>query len=250
MATPRAPNGSLEAVDATAMVNPRSVTLEPPWSNTPSTRFDRPDSTRATEVRPPLRARVFTRSPSGRSGRPPPRDRSRRRSSAPRQSRGHLVVHPGVGGRKAVLEADRGRPAQTLANQRVVAVASPHPLRSVELVPALQLHAGDALDDLDELVDGDELIAADVERLADVAGREPERPLEAVVDVGEATRLLPVTPDLDAVVAGQHRGGHLAADRRRRLLAPAVPRALRAVDVVVAGHAGLDAEVLGEVPRH
>ena len=45
------------------------------------------------------------------------------------------------------------------------------------------------------------------------------------------------------------RLGDLAADRRRRLLAAAVPGAVRAVDVVVAGDARRQAEVLGKC-RH
>src|SRR5690606_38227925 len=94
------------------------------------------------------------------------------------------------------------------------------------------------------------LVAADVDRLADVAGHEPQRALEAVVDVGEAARLLAVAPDLDGVVAGEHGGGHLAADGGRGLLAPALPGAEGSVDVVVAGDPSLEAEVLVEVPGH
>ena len=71
------------------------------------------------------------------------------------------------------------------------------PFGCVELVAALQRDSRDAFDDVDQLVDRDQLIAADVERLIDLTVHQPERALEAVVDVGEATRLLAVAPDLD-----------------------------------------------------
>jgi hypothetical protein len=44
--------------------------------------------------------------------------------------------------------------------------------------------------------------------------------------------------------------GHLARQRGGCLLPPAVPRAERTVDVVVAGNAGLEAVVLEEVTGH
>src|SRR5919106_138196 len=50
-----------------------------------------------------------------------------------------------------------------------------------------------------------------------VAGGQAQRALQAVVDVGEAAGLLAVAPDLDAVVAGERGGGHLAADGGRCL---------------------------------
>ena len=67
-----------------------------------------------------------------------------------------------------------------------------------------------------------------------VGPHQPVDALDAVVDVAERARLLAVAPDLDLDVAGQLRDGHLAADRRRRLLAAAVPGAERPEDVVEA----------------
>ena len=75
-------------------------------------------------------------------------------------------------------------------------------------------------------------------------------PFEAVVDVHEAAGLLAVAPDLDLVSPVSLASIDLAADRGRRLLAAAVPGAVRAVDVVEAGHARLEAEVLAEVAAH
>ena len=74
--------------------------------------------------------------------------------------------------------------------------------------------------------------------------------MDAVVDVHEAPGLLAVAPDLDGMRAGELGLGHLAADRRRRLLPAAVVRPVRSVDVVVAGDPRRNAEVLTEVPAH
>src|SRR5207253_1525498 len=101
--------------------------------------------------------------------------------------------------------------------------------------------AGNVFDDVDELIDRDELVAADVERLATVAGHQPVRALEAVVDVHEASRLLAVAPHIDVASARQLRRNHLPADRGWCLLASAVVGAERSIDVVIAGHAGLEA---------
>ena len=76
---------------------------------------------------------------------------------------------------------------------------------------------------------------------------QPDRAVDAVVDVHERARLLAVAPDLDLVLARQLGGDHLAADRGRRLLAAAVVGAVRPVDVVVARDPGRDAVVLAEV---
>ena len=48
----------------------------------------------------------------------------------------------------------------------------------------------------------DELVAADVQWLADVARHQRQRAGHAVVDVHEAARLFAVAPDLDAPAAG------------------------------------------------
>lgn len=67
--------------------------------------------------------------------------------------------------------------------------------------------------------------------------------LHAVIDVGEGARLLAVAPHLDLGGAGED----LAAEGGGRLLAAALPGAVRPVDVVEARHAALDAEVGGVV---
>ena len=88
---------------------------------------------------------------------------------------GQLVVDPGVrllepgGERRARL------PAESLADERVVGVAAAHALGRIEVVAPLEPHAGDLLDDVDELVDRHELGGAEVDRLVDVALHDPCR---------------------------------------------------------------------------
>ena len=53
-----------------------------------------------------------------------------------------------------------------------------------------------------------------------------------------------------SLAAGELGGDDLAADGRRRLFPAAVAGAVRAVDIVIAGDAGLQAEVLAEVAAH
>src|SRR3982075_950646 len=165
-------------------------------------------------------------------------------------ARGHLVVDPLVGLLHAVLETDGGRPTHQLLDQVVVAVAAAHALGRIELVGALEPDAGDLLDDVDQAVDADQLVAADVQGLDDVALGQPDRAVGAVVDIHERAGLLAVAPDLDLVLARELGGDHLAADRARRLLAAAVVGAFGAVDVVVARDPGGDAVVFTIVAGH
>src|SRR5882724_12113317 len=73
---------------------------------------------------------------------------------------------------------------------------------------------------------------------------------DAVVDVGEAPRLLPGPPDLDLAGSREHGLSNLSAYRRRSLLAPAVVCPERSEHVVKTGHSCSQAEVLAEMPAH
>ena len=67
-------------------------------------------------------------------------------------------------------------PAELPLDHGVVAVAAAHALGGVELVVPLELDAGDPLDHVHQLVDGDQLAAAEVDRLGDVAVGDVEGP--------------------------------------------------------------------------
>src|SRR5690242_2037952 len=81
----------------------------------------------------------------------------------------HLVVDPGVRLLQPVAQARARRPTQEALDPRVIAVAPVDPLGGVEVVAPLQLDSGDVLDEVDEPVDADQLVAAEVKRLGDVA---------------------------------------------------------------------------------
>src|SRR5260370_39563250 len=114
---------------------------------------------------------------------------------------GHLVVDPLVGLLHAVLETDGGRPTHQLLDQVVVAVAPAHALGRIELVGALEPDAGDLLDDVDQAVDADPRVAADVQGLDDVAVGQPDRAVGAVVALHERAGLLAVAPELALALA-------------------------------------------------
>jgi hypothetical protein len=162
----------------------------------------------------------------------------------------HLFLDPGVGPGEAVAELDRRCPVEFLLDESVVAVAAVDALGSVELVVALELDARDLFRDVDELVDGDEFVGAEVEGLVDVALCDHLRSLGAVIDVHEGAGLFAVAPDLDLVGAGVLGLDDFAADGGGSLLAAAGPGAERAVDVVIAGDAGLETIVFFEVAAH
>ncbi len=85
---------------------------------------------------------------------------------------------------------------------------------------------------------------ADIDGLDVVAPREHLRAVQTVVYIHERARLMPVAPDLQLVLSAQFCGDDFAAHRGGSFFATAIIRAVGAIDVVVAGHTSLDAEVL------
>src|SRR6266513_3144873 len=153
---------------------------------------------------------------------------------------GDLRFNPRVGAGNAVFERDLRLPAKHLAQPVVVGVAATHTLRPGHVLPG-DLEARRVGDQVGELVDADQTVLTEIDRLLIARLHQQPQALDAVVDVAERTRLLAVAPDLDLTRAGQLGAGDLAAHRRRRFLASAVPRAERADDVVEADDAHVDA---------
>src|ERR1700704_5992071 len=77
-----------------------------------------------------------------------------------------FVVDPLVRWLESRFERDRRLPAEQCFDPRVVAVPPSYALGRVELIDAPKLDACDPFDDIDELIDRDELAAADVLRPA------------------------------------------------------------------------------------
>ena len=119
------------------------------------------------------------------------------------QSLGHLVMDPCVHFLHAVTEPGGRFPAQNLSDFGVVAAAAPDAHGRPGFVDSPNTDTGDLLDDLHQLVDGNQFGASDVYRVCHAAFEEFLRSFEAVVDVSETPGLFAVPPDLDLMPAGQ-----------------------------------------------
>lgn len=75
-----------------------------------------------------------------------------------------LLLDPGVGLCQAVSQGRVQFPAQDLSNHRIVAVAGDDALWSSELIVVVQLDAADFLDEVFQVVDGDERAGYQVHR--------------------------------------------------------------------------------------
>src|SRR5215211_2306226 len=158
---------------------------------------------------------------------------------------GHLLLDPPVGWLEPLAERDRRLPPQHLAEPAVVGAAAAHALGAVDVPQGDAVLARHLDDDPRELVYRHHLLAAKVERLPVARGHQPVDPLDAVVDIAERPRLLPVAPDLD--LPARLDRGHLPAQCRRHLLAAAVVGPVGAVDVVKADDRRLEPELAAVV---
>jgi len=149
-------------------------------------------------------------------------------------ARGVLGLDPRVGFRETLVQGRVRLPLEHLLDEGVVGIASGHAQRRVQLVGALELHAGDLFHLADQRVDGDEFAGTEVDRRRDqiVAMRDHVNALHTVVNIHEAAGLLARAPDVDAQILFINRLDHLAAHRGGRLFAAAVPGAVRAVNIV------------------
>jgi len=81
---------------------------------------------------------------------------------------GHLIVDPGVGFFHAGAQRNGGLPAERFADEGVLGVASVDALGGGQVVVPPQLDAGDGFDEVDQLVDGDLFLAAEVDGEGDI----------------------------------------------------------------------------------
>ena len=79
------------------------------------------------------------------------------------------MFDPGVCSGEAFAELDGGFPVELFEDFGVVAVAAIDAFGCVEFVVALQFDAGYLFGDVYELVNGNEFVGAEVERLVDLA---------------------------------------------------------------------------------
>src|SRR5689334_2517589 len=158
----------------------------------------------------------------------------------------HAGFDPLVGTPQSLFQRDLRFPAQHLTQPGVIAVAPPYALGSGEVVPLADPLARHAGHHVHQLVDRDQSILAEVERLAMVRAHEAPDALDAVIDVAVGPRLLPVAPDLDLVAIRRQR--HLPADRGRGFLSSTFVGAQRPEDVVKPDHTSVEAMVFQVVP--
>ena len=151
----------------------------------------------------------------------------------------NLLLDPKVCLAQTVLDFDGGFPAEFFHDELVVGVAPANSHRPVDVLDG-ELLVLEGQRNLGELDHVDHFGATKIEGDATVGEHEPQDPLDAVVDEGEAPRLLAVAPHLKVL---RGRDG-LAAEGGGSLLAAALPSPARSVDVVEAR----DADVHGEVP--
>jgi len=100
------------------------------------------------------------------------------------------------------------------------------------------------------MVDRHKLARSQVDGFVDVAFHDHLCTLQAIIDVHKAACLLAIAPNGNLVLAGEFGLNHLAANRRRSLLAAAIPCAVRPINIVEARHTAHQAKIFFEVPAH
>ncbi len=113
----------------------------------------------------------------------------------------HFALDPGVSFRKTVMKANRRRPAKLLFDQGIVAVSTVDALRRTEIVVTLELDAGEAFSQINELIDCHQFIRTKIQWLENITRGNHLGAFRTVVDIHERAGLLPITPYLDLVPA-------------------------------------------------
>src|SRR5258706_8017648 len=152
-----------------------------------------------------------------------------------------LLRDPVVGRNNSLAQCHLRLPLQHRAQPRIVTVATAHSLRLGEIVHERDLLLRYPDHDFGKLVNADQFIRAEVERLSMIRSHDAMNALDAVVDIHERAGLLAIAPYFDlAWIWGEC---DLAAHRRRRLFTAAVIGAQRAIYVVEAHDARGEAVV-------
>ncbi len=104
---------------------------------------------------------------------------------------------PAVGRHKPFREQDARLPPQDFPQPSIVAVAPTHALGARQVMALGEVLAGDVADEIDEAVDGDQLVRPEVQRFMVAGFHDPIDALNAIVDMHERACLKAVAPDLD-----------------------------------------------------
>src|SRR5271168_2748485 len=161
-----------------------------------------------------------------------------------------LLIYPPISFFHSIRKLCRRGPMKDFADNVIIAVTATHSQRGVAFIDSLQTYTRDIFDNVDELVDADHFIAANVQRLDEVGLHQPLGALKAVVDIHEASGLLAIAPYFDLMIACHHRKRDFARNRSRSLLAPPVPRSERSIHVVIATDPRPQTKVFAEMAAH
>ena len=133
-----------------------------------------------------------------------------------------------------------------MPNEPIIRIATPHPRRPID-VALPDRFACDSCNHLDELVNGDHFVGADINRPGEVRTCQPPRALKAFIDIEERSGLFSVAPNLDFTSVGRHR--NFAAHGRGSFLPTIIPASLGPENIVVASDPNLHAVIaaIGEV---
>src|SRR5882757_1343989 len=142
---------------------------------------------------------------------------------------------PEVGRRNSLAQCHLRLPLQHRAQPRIVTIPAAHALRLGEIVHERDLLLRYPDHYFGKLINSDQLIRAEVERLSIIRSHDAMNALDAIIDIHERAGLLAIPPYLD--LAGVWSACDLAAHRRRRLFTAAVIGAQRAIYVVEAHNA-------------
>src|SRR5690348_2776015 len=96
-----------------------------------------------------------------------------------------LIVDPAIRALEPDRERDRRLPAQIATNEGVVAVPAAHALRSVQAISAPQRHPCNLLHEINQVVDGHQLTAAEIDGLPNLTLHDGEGAEQAIIDVHE-----------------------------------------------------------------
>ncbi len=160
-----------------------------------------------------------------------------------RQTSGFLQLgyDPAIGALQPDFKRDLGLPAQNVAQACVIAVATAYALGLARVVAFADALAGDGGDEVYQLVDGHQAVAAQIERMRVIGEHKTVDALHAIIDVEERAGLVAIAPDFDFVAVVCQRD--FAAQGCRGFFPPAFVFAQGTVDVVEAGNTDLHAVI-------
>ncbi len=151
-------------------------------------------------------------------------------------------LDPFVGKFQALLQGNRRLPTEYLVQTGVIAVASADTLRLTQFVALHQRLTCNPGNEIDQFVDGNQAVCAEIKRLMIVGSHQANQTLYTIVDIHERAGLLTVAPNLD--FASVRRQRDLTGNGGWSFFLPAVVRAKWAVNIVETHCAGLESIIV------